>query len=225
MFRRDRPAFFFTFAFPIMFIVLFGLIFGAGGTSRPTVDVVGNGPLRVALERSDALDLKPQPDEKHALKRVSDGDEPAAVLIHGGQARLVYARSSTVEAPIVIGIVRGIVDQFNLRAVHAKPAGRARLRAGRGSVARLRRPARARDPGHGDRPERGLRRGLLARRLAPEGHAAPAAPDAAAAARVRDGAGHLPPPDRARAGGDPADGRPHRCSASTWSATCWRSCR
>ena len=30
MFGRDRPAFFFTFAFPIMFMVLFGLIFGAG---------------------------------------------------------------------------------------------------------------------------------------------------------------------------------------------------
>ena len=71
MFRRDRPAFFFTFAFPIMFIVLFGLIFGAGGTSRPTVDMVGNGPLRAALERSDALELKAQPDEEHALKRVA----------------------------------------------------------------------------------------------------------------------------------------------------------
>jgi ABC-2 type transport system permease protein len=120
MFGRDRPAFFFTFAFPIMFMVLFGLIFGAGGTSRPTVDVVGTGPLRVALERSDALELKPQPDETHAIKRVSDGDEPAAVLIRNGQARLVYAKASSVEAPIVIGIVRGIVGDFNLRAAHAK---------------------------------------------------------------------------------------------------------
>jgi ABC-2 type transport system permease protein len=122
MFRRDRPAFFFTFAFPIMFMVLFGLIFGAGGSSRPTVDVVGNGPLRVALERSNALDLKQQPDEQHALKRVGDGDEPAALLIHGKQMRLVYAKTATVEAPIVMSIVRGVVDQFNLRAVHAKPA-------------------------------------------------------------------------------------------------------
>ena len=70
MFRRDRPAFFFTFAFPIMFMVLFGLIFGGGGTSRPTVDVVGTGPLRTALARSDAIKIKVQPDEARALKRV-----------------------------------------------------------------------------------------------------------------------------------------------------------
>jgi ABC-2 type transport system permease protein len=120
MFGRDRPAFFFTFAFPIMFIVLFGLIFGAGGTSRPTIDVVGTGPLRVALEHSNALKLKPQPDVKHALKRVSDGDEPAAVIIRNGQARLVYAQTSSAEAPIVIGIVRGIVGDMNLTLAHAK---------------------------------------------------------------------------------------------------------
>jgi ABC-2 type transport system permease protein len=119
MFRRDRPAFFFTFAFPIMFMVLFGLIFGAGGTSRPTVDIVGTGPIRSALARSDALDLKSQPDEQHALKRVGDGDEPAAVIIHGSRARLVYARTSSVEAPIVIGIVRGIIGDLNLRLARA----------------------------------------------------------------------------------------------------------
>jgi ABC-2 type transport system permease protein len=102
-----------------MFMVLFGLIFGAGGTSRPTVDVVGSGPIRAALARSHALDLKSQPDEQHALKRVGNGDEPAAVLIHGSRARLVYARTSSVEAPIVIGIVRGVVGDLNLRLARA----------------------------------------------------------------------------------------------------------
>jgi ABC-2 type transport system permease protein len=121
MFRRDRPATFFTFAFPIMFIVLFGLIFGGSGTSRPTVNVVGSGPLRQALERSHAVKVKVQPDEARALKRVRDGDEPAALLMHGGTARLFYSKTSQVEAPIVIGIVRGVVDDFNLRAAHARP--------------------------------------------------------------------------------------------------------
>jgi ABC-2 type transport system permease protein len=124
MFLRDRPAFFFTFAFPIMFMVLFGLIFGAGGPSRPTVDIVGNGPLRAALEQSDALDLKAQPSEAKALARVRDGDEPAALLLRGGNARLVYSASSQVEAPIILGVVRGVVDGFNLRAVQATPAVR-----------------------------------------------------------------------------------------------------
>jgi ABC-2 type transport system permease protein len=106
--------------------VLFGLIFGAGGASRPTVDVVGSGPLRVALERSKAIELKSQPDEAHALKRVRDGDEPAAVLIHDDQARVAYARTSSVEAPIAIGIVRGVVDDLNLRRAHAEVTVRMR---------------------------------------------------------------------------------------------------
>ena len=122
MFGRDRPAFFFTFAFPIMFMVLFGLIFSGSGSSRPTVDVTGSGPLRQVLERSHAIDVKNQPDVAHALKRVRNGDESAAVLLAGGSARLVYSATSQVEAPIVIGVVRGIVDGFNLRAAHARPA-------------------------------------------------------------------------------------------------------
>jgi ABC-2 type transport system permease protein len=122
MFGRDRPAFFFTFAFPIMFMVLFGLIFSGSGSSRPTVDVTGSGPLRQVLERSDAIDVKNQPDAAHALERVRNGDESAAVLLDGGSARLVYSATSQVEAPIVIGVVRGIVDGFNLRAAHARPA-------------------------------------------------------------------------------------------------------
>ena len=93
MFGRDRPAFFFTFAFPIMFMVLFGLIFGGGGSSRPTVDIVGSGPLRQALERSDALKVKQQPDEAQALKRVRNGDEAAAVLLDG------RARGSSTRRP------------------------------------------------------------------------------------------------------------------------------
>ncbi len=124
MFLRDRPAFFFTFAFPIMFMVLFGLIFGAGGSSRPTIDIVGSGPLRQALENSDAIKLKAQPDEATALKRVREGDEPAAVLLSSGRARLIYSATSQVEAPIAIGVVRGIVDSFNLRAANAEPAMR-----------------------------------------------------------------------------------------------------
>ena len=124
MFLRDRPAFFFTFAFPIMFMVLFGLIFGAGGASRPTVNIVGTGPVRQALAQSDAIKLKVQPDEAHALKRVRNGDEPAAILLHGNDVRVVYAATSQVEAPIVLGVVRGIVDGYNLRVVNATPTVR-----------------------------------------------------------------------------------------------------
>jgi ABC-2 type transport system permease protein len=126
MFGRDRPAVFFTFAFPIMFMLLFGLIFSGAGSERPTVDVAGSGPLRQVLERSDAIKVKAQPSAEKALARVHDGDEAAAVILSGGTARLVYSVASQVEAPIVIGVVRGIVDGYNLRAAGGTPAVRLR---------------------------------------------------------------------------------------------------
>ena len=45
MIVRDRTALFFSLAFPIVFMTLFGLIFGNAGSSRPDLDVVGTGPL------------------------------------------------------------------------------------------------------------------------------------------------------------------------------------
>ena len=94
MFGRDRPAFFFTFAFPIMFMVLFGLIFSGGGTSRPTVDIVGNGPLRQALERSDAIKLK------HAAGRGARAEARTRRRRAGGHpARAAAARAWSIRRP------------------------------------------------------------------------------------------------------------------------------
>jgi len=44
-FFRDRMALFFTFFFPLMSLVVFGLVLRDSATSRTTVGVVGNGPL------------------------------------------------------------------------------------------------------------------------------------------------------------------------------------
>ena len=130
MFGRDRPAFFFTFAFPIMFMVLFGLIFGAGGTSRPTVDVVGNGPAAPGARASRRVKLKVQPDEARALKRVRDGDEPAAVLLARRQ-----------RAPRLLGDLAGRgADRDRRRARHRRrlqPARRARQADGRLATERV----------------------------------------------------------------------------------------
>ena len=122
MFGRDRPAFFFTFAFPIMFMVLFGLIFGGGGTSRPTVDVAGTGPCGRRSSSSDAIKLKAQPDEAHALKRVATATSPRRVLVRRQRA------------PGLLGDLAGRgADRDRRRARHRRrlqPPGRAR-QAGR----------------------------------------------------------------------------------------------
>ena len=48
-FLRDRTALFFTFFFPLMFLVVFGLIFNNASSSKTTIGVVGNGAIVQAL--------------------------------------------------------------------------------------------------------------------------------------------------------------------------------
>jgi len=119
MIVRDRTAIFFSLLFPIIFMLLFGLLFR--GSERPDIDVVGSGPLVTALARSNAVKLHPQPDASTAVRRVNDGKEPAALVVHDGTAHLYYAASATTEAPIVRGIVQGVADSLNLRASHTPP--------------------------------------------------------------------------------------------------------
>ena len=115
MFVRDRAALFFTFAFPLMFMLIFGSLFG-NSSSKPSLDVVGDGPLVVALKLSNAVRLKEQPDARTALKRVGNGDAPAALIVSRGTAQLRYAASATTESPVIRGIVNGVANELNLRA-------------------------------------------------------------------------------------------------------------
>jgi ABC-2 type transport system permease protein len=121
MIVRDRTALFFSLAFPIVFMTLFGLIFGNAGSSRPDLDVVGTGPLVTALQQSKAVKLHVIPDAKTALKRVHDGDETGALIVSGGKSHLYYQASSTVQGPILMAIVRGVADQLNVRATGRAP--------------------------------------------------------------------------------------------------------
>lgn len=121
MIVRDRTALFFSLAFPIVFMTLFGLIFGNASSSRPDLDVVGKGPLVTALEHSKAVKVHVQSDAKTALKRVHDGDETGALIVSGGTGHLYYQASSTVEGPILRAIVQGVADNVNIRASQRPP--------------------------------------------------------------------------------------------------------
>jgi ABC-2 type transport system permease protein len=121
MLVRDRTALFFSLAFPIVFMTLFGLIFGNAGSSRPDLDVVGTGPLVTALQQSKAVKLHVQPDVKTALRRVHDGDETGALIVTGGKAHLYYQASSTVQGPILHAVVQGVADNLNIRASGTPP--------------------------------------------------------------------------------------------------------
>lgn len=122
-FFRDRAALFFTFFFPLMFLVVFGLIFRDGGSSVTTVGVVGSGRIVDGLpgevikaERYGSLD--------EAVARVRSGDLPAVVAQDGDRVVLRFAASDQVRAATVLGIVGSVVDGANVAASGRPPTFR-----------------------------------------------------------------------------------------------------
>ena len=118
-FVRDRTALLFTFVFPLMFLVVFGLLFRSG--SDPTeIAVVGDGPVLSALpadvlaaQRFDSLDA--------ALAKVRSGDLPAVVAEDGGTVVLRYAASDQVASGTIRSIVGAAVAQANIAATGQPP--------------------------------------------------------------------------------------------------------
>ncbi|RZQ59574.1 ABC transporter permease [Amycolatopsis suaedae] len=120
-FVRDKATLFFTFLFPLMFLVIFGLIFGDRGSSKMEVGVVGEGPVIVALEQSGAVELKRIGDLADAERQVRDGDLPAVVAQSGDTVTLRFAASDQARAGTVLGLVGGVVGQQNLAATGQVP--------------------------------------------------------------------------------------------------------
>lgn len=113
-FFRDRAALFFTFFFPLMFLVVFGLLFRSD--SNPVkIGVVGNGPIVRSLptdvftvQRFDSLD--------DAVAKVKSGDLPAAVAQDGDTVVLRYAASDQIKSATVVDIVNSAIARANVAA-------------------------------------------------------------------------------------------------------------
>jgi ABC-2 type transport system permease protein len=119
-FFRDRMALFFTFFFPLMFLVVFGLVLGDSGTSRTTIGVVGSGPLVQQLP-TQALERKTYPSLEAGLAAVRRGDVPAVVEQRGDTLVVRYAASDTVKSAVVTGILGAVVDKANVAATGQPP--------------------------------------------------------------------------------------------------------
>lgn len=125
-FFRDRVALFFSFAFPLMFIVIFGLLFSGGDGGRIEIAVVGEGPVVDALEGTEAFDMRRFDSFQEAFARVRDGDLPAVVAAEGDTVTVRYAASDQNAAATVRGIVEGVVNEINLTSAGVEPAFRVR---------------------------------------------------------------------------------------------------
>jgi ABC-2 type transport system permease protein len=120
-FFRDRTTLFFVFFFPLMFLVVFGLVFQSDGAQRTTIGVVGDGPVISALpdslfeiEQVDSLD--------EGVSAVEDGDLPAVLAESESEVVLRYAASDPVLAGTIRGIVSSVVGEANVVATGEPPA-------------------------------------------------------------------------------------------------------
>jgi ABC-2 type transport system permease protein len=120
-FFRDRASLFFTFFFPLMFLVVFGLVFRSDGASPTELGVVGSGPVVSALP-DEVVDAQTFDSVEDMVAAVEAGDLPAAVVEEGDTVTLYYAASDQVRAGTVQGIVSAVVGQANQAASGQPPA-------------------------------------------------------------------------------------------------------
>jgi ABC-2 type transport system permease protein len=140
-FRRDPATLFWTIAFPVTFMVLFGLIFSGGGSTRfdvGWVDLDGT-PASRALATSPALsavfDLRTGASEEEQLAAMRAGEVRAVIVVPAGfgaaasgaaaagplPVRLYTDPSNQQTAQTIGGIVGAVVGGVNQAASGRPP--------------------------------------------------------------------------------------------------------
>ncbi|HZC04923.1 MAG TPA: ABC transporter permease [Ktedonobacterales bacterium] len=139
-FIRDRAALFWTFAFPIVFIVMFGAIFSGGGSHTYSVGLVNQdgGPVGAELasafqHRIKAFDVKigSYDDELSALKKgnldlvivLPAGLSQTVASGHTAQVQMYFDPSkNAVNAQIEQNIVAQTLEVYNRSVTKTTPA-------------------------------------------------------------------------------------------------------
>lgn len=89
---RDRQGLFFTFVFPIMFAIFFGMLFSGSGSSSSEIPIVfvdednstASETLQKQLEADDAFSVTPVPTRDQAQELVRAGKQTAMVIVPKG---------------------------------------------------------------------------------------------------------------------------------------------
>lgn len=127
-FWRDKQNWFWLLAFPLMFLVLFGVLFRDAGASRSEIAVVGEVQFiqQMPKESRDAFDelfeTTEYDDRDAAIAEVRKGDlDGALVEEEPGHLRLYYSAADQVTAATVQGTLRAFVDGANLAQLEQEP--------------------------------------------------------------------------------------------------------
>ncbi|MBW8484913.1 ABC transporter permease [Actinomadura parmotrematis] len=126
-FRRDKGALFFTVLFPLMFLVIFGGVFGHQATAKVTVVAAGPVPLvdRAVAHDGDlagTLKVVRAASRDAALKKVEKGDADAFVEQSGNALNVRYSVADQVKSGTARGLLSSIAQSANLAATGRPPA-------------------------------------------------------------------------------------------------------
>jgi len=119
-FVRDKASVFFALVFPLMFLVLFGGLFGDQTQSR--VEMVQVGEVALLEEMSDGtrsafdetFDVSRSEDLQAALTEVRKGDADVAIEMRGDTLVAHYTQTDQVKAAVTQGALRAFVDGTNV---------------------------------------------------------------------------------------------------------------
>jgi ABC-2 type transport system permease protein len=128
-FVRERPALFWTFAFPVFFILVFGAIFSGENNVTFHVGLVMEDDSPVAQGLSAALEQMPAfelhiGEQGAELQALKEGDRRAVIIVPRGFGAAVsqgakgsvdvyYDPAQTSSAQVVLPIIRRVVDGFD----------------------------------------------------------------------------------------------------------------
>jgi len=136
-FTREKAALFWTFAFPVFFILIFGAVFSGGDDTTFSVGLVMEDNSEVAQGLSAALQepevLEVQIGERdNELQALEDGDRRAVIIVlpdfgetiskgNKGQIEIYYDPTQTTSSQVLIPIIEKVIDGFD-RALSQAPS-------------------------------------------------------------------------------------------------------
>jgi ABC-2 type transport system permease protein len=130
-FRRDRRALFFTILLPLVFLVIFGGVFGHASAPKVTIAEAGQVPILDAAMGHDTshhlskiIKLTRADTLKDAQNKVKKGDADLGVQATGpggGDLTLFYSGSNQVTSGTAQSIMQDLVQTANVEASNTPP--------------------------------------------------------------------------------------------------------
>lgn len=126
-FLRDRMALFFSIVFPLMFLLLFGVLLTDQGASKSSIVQVGpvsildQAPPEAKAVLKESLEVTRSKNAKAALHEVRKGDADAMIEQQGNRVIVHFSRADQVKSAIVQGTFQAIVQSANIAASGQPP--------------------------------------------------------------------------------------------------------